>query len=222
MSFLDQITNLPQTLLKSILEIHSLIPDSILFGSLLLYFLTHHLAIGVFSVFLMEMIGSHRLISWIFSQTVGPSRSDMPITCRAGYKTPQYQYQRIFAHEAYPSYSVFSVGAIATYLGLATNEFAPTMEEMGREWSTRSTVAYSFIGAFLLAFFAARSIGCESLTEILVAFLLSILVGFSFYYVNRAIFGVESVNFLGLPYMVRRDETGSPIYVCSPTGSSSS
>jgi|LauGreDrversion4_2_1035121.scaffolds.fasta_scaffold333830_1 hypothetical protein len=222
MSFLDQITNLPQTILKSVLEIHSLIPDSILFGSLLLYFLTHHLAIGVFSIFLMEMIGSHRLISWIFSQTVGPSRSSMPLTCRAGFKTPQYQYQRIFSHEAYPSYSVFSVGAIATYLGLSTAEFAPTMDEMGREWSTRSTVAYSFIGTFLLAFLIARSIGCESFTEILISVILSFIVGLLFYYANRALFGVESVNFLGLPYMVRKDEKGSPIYVCSPTGSSSS
>jgi hypothetical protein len=222
MSLGEQLIQLPQTLLKSVLEIHSLIPDSILFGSLLLYFLTHHLAIGVFSIFLMEMIGSHRLISWIFSQSVGPSRSSMPMGCRAGYKTPQYQYQRIFSHEAYPSYSVFSIGAIATYLGLSTSEFAPTMDEMGREWSTRSTVAYSFIGAFLLAFVIARSIGCESFTEIMISLLLSFIVGLIFYFVNRSLFGIESVNFLGLPYMVQRDQTGSPIYVCSPTGSSSS
>jgi hypothetical protein len=222
MSLGEQLIQLPQTLLKSVLEIHSLIPDSILFGSLLLYFLTHHLAIGVFSIFLMEMIGSHRLISWIFSQSVGPSRSSMPMACRAGYKTPQYQYQRIFSHEAYPSYSVFSIGAIATYLGLSTSEFAPTMDEMGREWSTRSTVAYSFIGAFLLAFVIARSIGCESFSEIMISLILSFIVGLIFYFVNRSLFGIESVNFLGLPYMVQRDQTGSPIYVCSPTGSSSS
>ena len=222
MSIFEELANIPGNILKSVLEIHSLIPDSILFGSLLLYFLTHHLAIGIFSVFLIEMIGSHRLISWIFSQSVGPSRSPMSMSCRAGYKTPQYQYQRIFSHEAYPSYSVFSVGAIATYLGLSTNEFASTMEEMGREWTIRTSVAYSFIASFVIVFILARSIGCESITEILVAFLLSIVVGCIFYFVDRSIFGIEGVNFLGLPYMVSKDEQGSPIYVCSPTGSSSS
>ena len=176
MSLFEEVRRIPQNILKSVLEIHSLIPDSILFGSLLLYFLTHHLAFGIFSLFLVEMIGSHHLISWLFSQTVGPTRSPMPMTCRAGYKTPQYQYQRIFSHEAYPSYSVFSVGAIATYLGLSTNEFAPTMEEMGREWAIRTSVAYTFIISFVIVFLLARSIGCESFTEIGVAFLLSIIL----------------------------------------------
>jgi hypothetical protein len=222
MSFLQQITELPQTLMKSVVEIHSLIPDSILFGSLFLYFLTHHLAFGVFSVFLMEVVASHRLTAWLFSQTVGPTKSSGPIQCRAGFKPVQYQYQRIFAHEAYPSYSIFSITAIATYLGLSTNTFSPTMDEMGKEWTTRSSVAYSFIGLFILAFFLARLFVCETTSELFIAMFIAIIVGFVFFFVNKAIFGIESVNFLGLPYLVRKDETGTPIYVCSPTEPSSS
>jgi hypothetical protein len=215
-------TSVLQTLFASVVELHSLIPDSVLFGSLLLYFLTHHLAFGVFAVFLMEVVASHRLVGWVFSQTVGPTRSSGPIQCRAGFKSPQYQYQRIFSHEAYPSYSIFSVTAIATYLGLATSAFSPTMNEMGKEWSTRSTVAYSFIGLFLLAFILARLAVCESMSELVIAAGLAVIVGFLFFFVNKAIFGIESVNFLGLPYLVRKDEEGHPIYVCSPTGTSSS
>jgi hypothetical protein len=211
------IAEIPQNVLRAILEIHSLIPDSVLFGSLLMYFLTHHLAFGIFALFLVEVVGSHRFISWIFSQATGSSNSSGPLQCRAGFKTPQYQYQRIFAHEAYPSYSIFSVTAIATYLGLSTSAFSETMEEMGREWSTRKTVAYSFIGLFLGAFFLARAIMCESTTELFVAMLLAVIVAAIFFFVNKAIFGIEAVNFLGLPYLVRRDEDGSPIYVCSPS-----
>ena len=221
MSLLQNLISLPQTLLDSVIEINSLIPDSILFGSLFLYFLTHHLAFGVFAIFLMEVVASHRLTSWLFSQTVGPTRSPGSIRCRAGFKTPQYQYQRIFSHDAYPSYSIFSITAIATYLGLSTNAFSPTMDEMGKEWTTRATVAYSFIGLFLLAFFTARLIACESTAELFIAIGIAILVGFAFFFVNKAVFGVESVNFLGLPYLVRKDETGTPIYVCSPTATAS-
>lgn len=222
MSVLQQLIELPQTMLKSVIELNSLIPDSILFGSMLLYFLTHHLAIGVFALFLIEVVGSHRLVAWLFSQAVGPTRSSGPVQCRAGFKTAQYQYHRIFAHEAYPSYSIFSITAIATYLGLSTSTFSATMEEMGREWTTRSTVSYVFIGLFLLAFFLARYSVCESMSELFIAMGIAILVGSLFFFVNKAVFGIESVNFLGLPYLVRKDETGSPIYVCSPTGSSSS
>lgn len=211
------LADIPQNVLRAILEIHSLIPDSVLFGSLLMYFLTHHLAFGVFALFLMEVVGSHQLISWLFSQATGSSSSG-PLQCRAGFKTPQYQYQRIFSHEAYPSYSIFSVTAIATYLGLSTSAFSETLEEMGREWSTRKTVAYSFIGLFLAAFFLARAALCESTTELFIAMLLAVIVAALFFSVNKAIFGIEAVNFLGLPYLVRRDEDGSPIYVCSPSG----
>jgi hypothetical protein len=211
----------PSYVLDAIVEIHSLLPDSILFGSLLLYFLTHHLALGVFALFLMEVVGAHRLTAWLFSQSVGPTRSSGSFRCRAGFKTPRYQYQRIFSHEAYPSYSIFSVTAIATYLGLSTSAFAPTMEQMGKDWTMRSTVAYSFIGLFLLSFFLARLWSCEGTTELAVAMLVAVLTGVVFFYVNQAVFGIEAINFLGLPYLVRKDKEGSPIYVCSPTGSSS-
>jgi hypothetical protein len=214
--------SLLSTLYASVVEIQSLIPDSVLFGSLLLYFLTHHLAFGIFAVFLMEVVGSHRLVAWLFSQATGPTRSSGPIQCRAGFKTPQYQYPRIFSHDAYPSYSIFSVTAIATYLGLSTSTFSSTMNQMGKEWATRSTVAYSFIALFLLAFGLARLFTCESASEILIAMVIAILTGFIFFVVNKAIFGIESVNFLGLPYLVRKDEEGHPIYVCSPTDGSSS
>ncbi len=218
------LANVPSYLLDAIVEIHSLLPDSILFGSLLLYFLTHHMAIGVFAIFLMEMVGAHRLTAWIFSQSVGQTKSSGSLRCRAGFKTPQYQYQRIFAHEAYPSYSIFSVTAIATYLGLSTSAFSPTMDQMGEEWTARSIVAYSFIGLFLLSFFLARLWSCESMSELFIAMLIAMITGVIFFYLNQAVFGVEAVNFLGLPYLVQKDKEGTPIYVCSPSlsGSSSS
>jgi hypothetical protein len=205
----------------AVAELHSLLPDSILFGSLFLYFLTHHLAFGVFSLFLVEVIAAHRLTAWLFSQSVGPTKSSgpLPLRCRAGFKTIQYQYARIFTHESYPSYSIFSVSAIAAYLGLSTSAFAPTMKEMGADWSMRSTLAYLFIALFLFAFVLTRLFTCEGVTEVLIAVLIGILVGTLSFSIHQAVFGIESVNFLGLPYMIRKDKEGDAIYVCSRTGS---
>jgi nitrate reductase NapE component len=216
---MSSLTYIEQFVIKPVIEIQSLIPDSILFGSFLLYFLTHHQAFGVFALFLVEVVGAHRLISWVISQTVGPSRPPS-LACRAGYKIPQYQYQRIFSHDAYPSYSIFSVTAIATYLGMATSLFSPTMDEMGPEWSTRKTVAYVFIGLFLAAFLLARLYSCESLHELGLSVALAVLTGVVFFYANQSLFGEESMNFLGIPYLVRKDEEGSPIYICSATKTS--
>ena len=202
------------TVIKTITEIHTLMPDSILFGSILLYFLTQNLPFGIFAVFIFETVLSHKLIGWISSQSVGPSRSP-DIKCRVGYKTPQLRPERIFSHDSYPSYGVYSISAIATYLALATAEFSRTTVEMGPEWASRSKVAYTFISLVVLAFIAARWQYCDNLSEIMVAVFMAAIVGVIFFYTNKAIFGTEAMNFLGLPYLVSKESEGSPIYVCA-------
>lgn len=202
------------TVIKTITEINMLMPDSILFGSILMYFLTQNVSFGIFAVFIFETVLSHKMISWVSSQAVDPSRSS-DIQCRPGYKTPQFNAQRMFSHDTYPSYAIYSITSIATYLGLATKEFSDTMKEMGAEWSSRSTVAYTFIALVLAAFIAARLWKCDTMTEVLMAFTMAIVVGAMFFYINKAVFGEEAMNFLGLPYLVNKNETGSPIYVCS-------
>jgi hypothetical protein len=121
----------------------------------------------------------------------------------------------MFSHDTYPSYGVYSLTAIATYLGLATKEFSNTMTAMGPEWSSRSKVAYTFIALVLIAFLTARAWSCDSMGEIAVAFILALVSGTIFFYVNKSIFGEEAMNFLGLPYMVSKESQGAPIYVCA-------
>lgn len=209
------------TTLTSIAEIHALIPDSILFGSVLLYCLTQNLSFGVFAIFVFETILSHSLISWIIAQTVGPSQSRPiavdSIQCRAGFKTPQFSLSRIFSHDQYPSYSIFSVMSIATYLGLSTSAFSDTMAQMGKEWQGRNRVAYFMIILFLLAFIGYRLISCDSIGEVMIAMTLAVFSGVGFFFLNKTLFGMEGVNFLGLPYLVSKDSQGKPIYVCSKT-----
>lgn len=208
------------TVIKTITEIHLLMPDSILFGSLLMYFLTQNMAFGIFGIFIFETVLSHKLVSWVSSQAVGSSRSSIDLQCRVGYKTPQLTPERMFSHDSYPSYGVYAITSIATYLGLATREFSNTLDAMGSEWSSRSTVAYTFIGLVLATFIAARIWSCDSMGEVLMAFTMALVAGAIFFYINKAIFGEEAMNFLGLPYLVSKESQGSPIYVCSTDTSS--
>jgi len=222
MGLLDDIKN-------SAMEIGALMPDSILFGSLLLYVLTQNLSFGVFAIFIFENVLSHKLLSWFMLQVEGAavSRSIDP-KCRAGYKTPQLAIDRMYDHNPYPSYGVFSVVSIAAYLGLSTHEFSDTMQQMDfnntdqtqsnkSKWSMRSTVAYTLIGIFLALFIILRLVSCDTISEVLYASVLGLIVGMFFFKVNLSLFGAESINFLGLPYMVNKNEVGSPIYVCAPT-----
>jgi hypothetical protein len=202
------------TVIKSITEIHMLIPDSILFGSILMYFLTQNISFGIFAIFIFETVVSHRLISWVSSQAVGSSRPS-DIQCRVGYKTPQFKPERMFSHDQYPSYGVFSITAIGTYLSLATNEFSSTFDAMCEEWVFRKKIAYMFASIIPLIFIGFRWMNCDSIGDIITAVLFALIVGSIFFYVNKAIFGEEAMNFLGLPYLVNKNSEGSPIYICS-------
>lgn len=199
-----------------IAEIYALMPDSLLFGSLFLYVLTQNVTFGVFALFITELTMSHRLISWMISGSVGPSRPVTDVRCRAGYKFPQLPASRIFSHESYPSYSIFSISSIATYFGLSMNEFTETLIEMGPNWEKRVMVAYIFIAFVVIAFITLRAINCgERLGEIITAVFLAVMVGFVFFHLNKKLIGVEAINFLGLPYLVRKQDASKPIYVCS-------
>jgi hypothetical protein len=212
-------------LLSPVIEIYSLIPDSILFGSIVLYAITQNLSYGVFSIFIMEVILSHKLFSWVMIQALGPQprSSSESIRCRAGFKTPELNVRRIFMHDQYPSYAVFSMTSIAGYLGLSTFEFSDTFEAMGSEWKGRSMSAYIFIAAVLFTFILSRAFACsESWYEIAIAFIFGLVTAFTFYKVNMMFFDKEAINFLGLPYLSEKAATGTPIYVCSADPSANS
>ena len=205
-------------IINTVTEIHALIPDSLLFGSLLFYFLTQNKAFGIFAVFIVEAVISHRIIGAIMAQTTGPSPA-VQMNCRAGFKTPRVTgMERGFDHPSYPSYSIFSITSIATYLVLAMREFSSTLDAMGsRDWSSRSLAAYICTGILVGIFVFARIwSSCEKSGEIFTAMVCAIIVGGIFFGVNKALFGKESMNFLGLPYMVDKTEKGEAIYVCAP------
>jgi len=221
------------TVTGSIAEIHRLMPDSILFGSILLYFLTQNVAFGVFSVFIFEIVNTHKLISWMFSQAVGdpgsktgpkPTPSSGPtysamIKSRMGYKTPRYDYKRMFSHSQYPSYGVFSIVAIGAYLAMAMKEFTDTFKELDladtekiAQWRTRPIVAYCLIAIIsLITVIVHWALDEESVGEIVIALTCALITGIVFFYINRSLFGRESMNFLGIPTM---SPLNGPIYIC--------
>jgi hypothetical protein len=185
---------------------YTLVPDSILFGSLFLAVLTQNLAYGIFGLFVFETILIHKSISWGFLNIYGPSSSgevdESKMHCRAGFKTPRYEVSRIFAHNPYPSYGIFSMVSIVTYLSFCMNEVSNVLNTMGKEWNGRILVANILSTLMLLIYISVRMLnGCESIEEILLAITSAIISGIALFYINKSIFGTEAVNILGLPMM---------------------
>jgi len=215
----DWFTSIPSGVVTAVAQLHSIMPDSILFGSLVLFFLTHNLSFGVFAIFVFEIVLSHRFIGWILAQSTGSPRSGTDdVACRQGFKTAQFSASRIFQHDPYPAYGVYSMGAMATYLGLSTQEFGPIRKAMGAQWNSRGIAAAVCIGLMLFAFVMARmyASNCgDTFGEIMIALFLAAITGVIWFSVNKALFGQEAMNFLGLPYLVPKNSKGDSIYVCA-------
>jgi hypothetical protein len=170
----------------------------------------------VLALFIIELIVSHKCISWFFKEIFGPS-GPKDVQCYAGYKTPNLNPSRIISEHQYPSYGIFSLTAIATYLGLSTYEFSETMQLMGPQWEGRAVISGIFIIALLFGFIMIRLILCESLGEVVIAMFFAITCGGIFFKINTTFFGKESINFLGLPFLESKDKNGNNIYICNGT-----
>ena len=138
------------SIVNVIMQLYATIPDSILFGSIILYIVTLSKAYGVFALFIIELIASHKFLSWLIKGTVGPSSGPQNTQCASGYKLARLNYTQIMPTHQYPSYGIFSIAAIATYLGLSTYEFYDVMESKGPQWKYRAAIAGVFIIAILL------------------------------------------------------------------------
>ena len=202
-----------KVVLETIKQLGSTIPDSILFGTIVLFFVTLNTSYGVFAIFILELIMSHKLISWMFTETRGPDQPKLNIACYSGYKS--VREKRAVPQHQYPSYSFFSITAMATYLGLSTQKFNDTMKTMEIEWQGRPIIAYLFIIAIVTLFIVVRLVSaCDGLTELVIAFVCAVLCGGIFFKLNVYLLGDEAVNFLGLPLLDAQVTQTDPIYVC--------
>ena len=219
----DRFLELVKSVANATAELHRMMPDSLLFGSFLLYVLTQHAPFGVFALFVLELILSHKLVGWIITQSVGSSPvKDASEACRAGYRIGRMDFRRLFSHNSYPSFGMFSIAGVVTYLTRSMGTFSETLDAMGPVWSSRKIVAMIFAICLLLAVIGGRLYAqCEPLGEIILAGALGVGAGLLFYSLHLAVFGEQGMNFLGLPYLVTKESQGTPIYVCSTQRSSS-
>ena len=202
------------SIISVIIQLHTTMPDSILFGSIVLYLLTLSKVYGVFALFIIELIASHKFLSWLIKGTIGPSPGPTNIQCVAGYKLSRKDIKETAPTHQYPSYGIFSVTAIATYLGLSTYEFYDVMKTMGPQWQYRAVLAAIFIATIMSLCILYHIIGCVSFGEIAIAFVFAIMCGAIFFKINKLFFDKEGVNFLGLPTIESKDVAGKNIYIC--------
>lgn len=215
-------------IINTVQELHRLFPDSVLFGSLILYMITLATPFQVLAVFMAFVLAIHWLISFLIEKihgkinTASSGPSAYIQSCTPGFRVARKEIDRILRHSNYPSLSIMSLMSFATYMIGIMAQFADTLDTLGPEWKGRMIFALIFcilipVAVILIRVFAN---GCESMSEVALASLFGIITGTGLFFLMKALFGIEGINLLGLPYLVDKTEQGSDVYVCAPVNPS--
>lgn len=210
--------------MSTIQELQRLFPDSVLFGSLILYMITLSAPYGILSIFMVLTITAHWVISFFIEKiygkiSTGSSGNSAYIeSCTPGFRVARKEIDRILRNRAYPSLSIMSLVSLATYMISSMAQFSDTLDSLGPEWTGRLIFGLIFCILIPVAVILIRVFGkgCESMSEVALATLFGSIVGVGLFFLLKAQFGVEGINLLGLPYLVNKTEQGSDIYVCAP------
>jgi hypothetical protein len=199
-------------------ELANLFPDSVLFGSFILYAITQNLSYGVFALFLFETSLLHRLTGFIVQQTIGAEAQADPSSCGvSGFRNPRFAMERLTAvRPQVVSPFLFYAAATLIYLCAAIGQFKETLDKMGPDWSGRFyfvVIAAPLFTALMMVLYWVR--GCMTVQGGLLAAVAGCLAGGALYMLNKTLFGPEGMNFLGLPFLIDKTDTGEPIYICS-------
>ena len=205
-------------------DIFRSLPDSLFLGSVLFGLLTQNTPFIILSLAVAELGILQRVMSGIFSSIGGGISEGLSSDiCILGIPSP-YQLSivtSLLSKSSFPSGPVFLVSGIIVYLLLSLTAFSEELEELSKsepEWKTRIPIGLTLGGLLLISYILWRFINsCESLMPLMGSVLLGLFSGGIVYYVHYAMFGKNSVNFLGLPLLANRNATGAPIYACAKT-----
>ena len=207
-----------------------LLPDSILFGSAILAFLTQSFAMVIFFLSMIEtagiQAGLQALFGYLDSTRLIPSAAGATPQCRAGFMKSTLESLTLMSGSsvpsAYPSPPLFFLSTACSYVLSSLYGLREELEGLGPEYSARFYFAIGASFLFLLMFtFYRLANSCETVGIATMSLLMGGFLGSLLVLQNWMLFGKDSVNLIGVPLLRERTADKKPIYVCPQKVSSS-
>jgi hypothetical protein len=207
-----------------------LLPDSILFGSAILAFLTQSFPMVIFFVSMIEtagiQAGLQALFGYLDANRLIPSAAAATPQCRSGFMKSTLESLSFMAGStipsAYPSPPLFFLSTACAYVLSSLYGLREELEGLGPEYSARFyfAIVASFFFLLMITFYrlanSCETVGIATMSLLMGGFLGSLLV-----LQNWMLFGKDSVNLIGVPLLRERSAEKKPIYICPQKVSSS-
>jgi hypothetical protein len=120
----------------------------------------------------------------------------------------------------FPSSHTFMLSFIASYILSVIISFKDELDILGPTYgeSYTSRIYFSMLSFTLMMFLAMTYrlfFNCDSFTVISISFILGVLGGVLVVKQNLLLFGLDSLNLLGVPILRKRTADGDELLVCS-------
>ncbi len=205
----------------------SYLPDSIILGTGIFGILTLSFPIMFLFLFELETIFVQNLMGRFTTETLTPLGAPQTSDgCKTGYFAPPSRDRitllKLFGEGgSFPSRPLFLLSAVFGYLISSLMAFQDVISNLDNDFKMRLTLAGvgTLITLGLVLVYYMRG-GCVGFLGGSAAIVLGVMLGFVLMNLHQKFFGLEAVNFLGLPTIVSKTEKGSPLYVCAPSPTS--
>lgn len=195
-------------------EIVILLPDAIVFGSLLIGVLTISPVQALFFFSQLESFGFLYFIQQFIGYLNGKRRTDILSTCKSKYHNLTFQDLIPTLSASNPPYGMYTVAFAASYVATSLNSLSEELEVIVSPYNLNNIIAaaLSIIAAYAIYLF---STGCNTIDSIILASLSGATIAILIVYQNILLFGKQSINFIGIPVLRNKTADGSPIYLCT-------
>jgi len=201
-------------------DIVFLLPDAIIFGSLLLGVLTTSHVQIMFFFSLLESLGFLYIIQTFIANIYGKSNKNYK--CKSKFHNLTFTDLIPTLSASNPPYSMYIVAFASTYIASSLYSLKEELEVLNVEYNTKHTTSAIILliftilyGIYLVIFNCAGTDGFDNIGYILLASVFGFAVGLLIKEQNMQFFGKSVINFLGIPLLRNKTADGSPIYLCT-------
>jgi hypothetical protein len=199
-----------------------LLPDALLYGTGVLSLITYQTPmLFLFAVVVTSFISSNliaRMMTTFMPQDVPPAKASD--ACIPGLWSPSATRLSLLSELAnpsgFPSMPMFVLSTVIAYCISGVIQLADVLNELGPDYKAKIPTTVALSALLLTVFLLYLMINeCNGFLTVLASMALGGVVGGLLSLIFPLIFGQESINILGLPLFLQRDQAGKPLYICA-------
>jgi len=199
-----------------------LTPDALLYGTGLLSLITFQTPIlFLFIVTLLSLFASNIFAStmntFMPQDTVPAKATDR---CIPGLYSPTLARITLLSDLAnpsgFPAMPMFVLSAVLSYCVAGVIQLSDVLNELGPDYKAKIPTVMTLSSILIIVMMIYLMVNeCNGFLVVLASAAIGGLFGSLISIIIPLIFGQESINILGLPLFVKRNDKGQPLYICA-------